>query len=165
MNLARKSVLIALAAAIPLGAALADSHTTKPAPAEMSPRGKLMIKMFDEADADKNGTLTQKELHGYRLGRFKSADGNDDGTLSADELDAMLAPFRAERMRRMLVRMDTDGNGKVDAEEFARFRGRWMHHLDPNADGNIEKADMERMMMKEHRGQHGQHHGGHHGNN
>jgi hypothetical protein len=172
MKLVGKSVLIALAAALPLSAALAQQQAAKPGTDEMPACGKLMMEMFVDSDADKNDILTQKELHAYRLGRFKSADANSDGVLSVDELDAMMAKHRAERMQRILGRMDTDGDGKVGADEFARFRGRWARHLDPNGDGNIEKGDMERMAMMRHgghqfghRGPHGTGHGPHHGSN
>jgi len=163
MKLVGKSALVILAAALPLGVVMADtkSETGK------SPHAALMMEMFTAADADSDGTVTQKELHGYRLDLFKAADGNGDGALSVAELDAMIAKFRADRMRRMLVRMDTDGNGIVGADEFARHRGRWMHHLDENGDGAIEKADIERMAMasaKRHH-MHGRNHDdpGHHG--
>lgn len=156
MNLAAKTTLIVFATALPLGVALAGAGHDAPA----SSHAKIMMEMFTAADADGDGKVTQKELHGYRLDLFKSSDQNADGVLSVAELDAMIAKFRAERMQRMLVRMDTDGDGIVGADEFARHRGRWMRHLDENGDGAIEKADIERMAKMKH-GRHYRRKGGH----
>jgi len=160
MNLFGKSALVVLAASLPVGFALADAKSH----ARNSHHATLMIEMFNAADSDGNGTVSQKELHGYRLGLFKASDDNGDGALSVAELDAMIARFRVDRMQRLLTRMDTDGDGIVGADEFARHRGRWMRHLDGNGDGNIEKADIERMAevsAKHHRKHWRQH--GHHG--
>jgi len=159
MNLVGKSALVVLAAALPLGVVMADTKLK----AHKFPHAALMMEMFTAADADKDGTVTQKEVHDYRLNLFKASDGNGDGALSVAELDAMIAKFRADRMQRMLVRMDTDGDGIVGADEFARHRGKWMHHLDKNGGGNIEKADIERMAKmsakrhRMHKREHGHH--------
>lgn len=159
MNLVGKSALAILVASLPLGVVLAETKS----PERISPHAALMMEMFSAADADGNGTVTQKELHLYRLGLFKASDGNGDGVLSVAELDAMIARFRVDRMQRMLTRMDTDGDGIVGADEFARHRGRWMRHLDENGDGNIEKTDIERMAAAsaKHHHKHGRMHGHH----
>jgi Ca2+-binding EF-hand superfamily protein len=84
--------------------------------------------------------------------------------LSVVELDAMMAGFRAAHIKRRLTAMDTDGDGTVNSEEFSRSRGRWMHHLDGNGDGAIDKAEMEKM-ANHHADARGSHHSkrGHHG--
>ena len=78
-------------------------------------------------------------------------------------LRAMMAEFRANHIKRRLSAMDTDGDGTVDSEEFARSRGRWMHRLDSNGDGAIDKAEIEKM-GRHNAGARGSHHSkrGHH---
>jgi hypothetical protein len=75
---------------------------------------------------------------------FGNGYTNGDGTLSTVELGAMVATLRADHLKRRLVRMDTDDNGKFEAEEFAWFRGRWMHYLDGDGGGAIKKAEIEK---------------------
>jgi hypothetical protein len=140
MNFTRKTLLIGLITALPLGVAVA----AKPKDGANPRHAAMMLEMFTRMDANRDETVTQKEIHDYRKIWFGNGDTNSDGTLSPAELDAMLATFRAGHLKHQLVRMDTDGNGKVEAEEFARFRGRWMHHLDGDGDGAIKKAEIEK---------------------
>ena len=155
MILVRKAALIALVAALPYAAATAET----PKAGAKSPHKAMMMEQFTKMDANKDGSVTQKEIHGYRKGWFGKGDSNGDGALSLAELDAMTATFRAGHLKTRLVMMDTDGDGAVSAEEFARHRGRWMHHLDADGDGAIDSAEIE--MAGKH---HGRKHGGHRGN-
>ena len=71
---------------------------------------------FDRLDADKDGTLDRKELHG-RLSRkeFAAADADHDGTLSKEEyLSAVEARFKAA---------DADHNGQLTHWEFHTGHG------------------------------------------
>lgn len=52
--------------------------------------------------------------------RFSEADGNGDGRLDVDEVQAMLTRMRAERSIQWL---DRDGDGAVSRAEFARSAG------------------------------------------
>lgn len=159
MTLIQKALLVALATSIPFAGALAK----KPGHDAQSPRKAMMMEQFSEMDANEDGSVTQAEIHAYRKTRFMGADGNGDGALSVAELDAMMAEFRANHIKRRLTAMDTDGDGTVDSEEFARSRGRWMHRLDSNGDGAIDKAEIEKM-GRHNAGARGSHHSkrGHH---
>lgn len=140
MNFNRKALLIGVITALPLGAAVA----AKPKDGTNPRHATMMTQMFTRMDANKDETVTQKEIHGYRMTWFENGDTNGNGTLSTVELGAMSATFRADHLKCRLVRVDTDGNGKVEAKEFARFQGRWMHHLDGDCDGAIKKAEIEK---------------------
>lgn len=50
--------------------------------------------MASEADADKDGTVTQAEFTTAALTRFDQADANSDGTISADERRAARGQMR-----------------------------------------------------------------------
>jgi Ca2+-binding EF-hand superfamily protein len=83
---------------------------------------KAGAEMFDKLDADKDGTLSRKELRG-RLSRkeFDAADADHDGTLSRDEyLSAVEARFKAA---------DADHDGTLTNWEFHTPKGRALTRL------------------------------------
>jgi Ca2+-binding EF-hand superfamily protein len=43
-------------------------------------------RMFERADADKNGTLTKAEMETAAADMFKKRDRNGDGFITADEI-------------------------------------------------------------------------------
>lgn len=47
--------------------------------------------MFEQADADHDGKLTQQEMTAASLARFDAADANHDGTVTPEERQAMRA--------------------------------------------------------------------------
>jgi hypothetical protein len=159
MNFAQKAALIALAIALPAGAVLAAS----PKAGAKSPHAAMMMEQFTRMDANQDGMITQKEIHGHRKDWFNVADADKDGKLSVSELDTIMAQFRAIHLERRLAMMDTDGDGAVSGDEFARHRGRWMHHLDADGDGAIDKSEVEKggdhhgRRHRGHKTMHGQH--------
>jgi calmodulin len=59
---------------------------------------------------------------------FRAFDKNGDGMLSAVELKAAMAglgnPLSDPEIEAMIRLADSDGNGKVDYEEFAKMLGK-----------------------------------------
>ena len=71
-------------------------------------------------------TITNKSYEEYTLrGIFKQFDLNNSGTLTLDELAAMLAKLGISVDRKyiiaMLKKLDTNGTGVVEFEEFANL--------------------------------------------
>lgn len=159
MNFVQKAALITLAIALPAGAAMAASHKA----GSKSARAAMMMEQFTKMDANQDGKVTQKEIHGYRTDWFNDGDADKDGMLSVTELDAMMEQFRAAHLKRRLTMMDTDGDSAVSGDEFARHRSRWMHHLDADGDGAIDKAEIENAgnhhgpRHRKHKTMHGRH--------
>ncbi|MEG3638052.1 EF-hand domain-containing protein [Magnetococcus sp. PR-3] len=71
------------------------------------------------ADTDGNGTISAEEWQAHRTERFKAIDTDKDGFLSVDEVIQAKKAKRRAHMQSKLNRLDSDGDGKVDAKEFA----------------------------------------------
>jgi Ca2+-binding EF-hand superfamily protein len=110
-------------------------------------RGRMLMEMFDTADADKDGKLSHAELEARRQAGFAAADTNADGALSAEELSArQLARFQerlAERTQAMLDTMDNAGNGSLSADELGEGPGlRNFARIDADNDGFVTKEEI-----------------------
>lgn len=133
----------------------------------MQKHAAMMEERMTAMDADKDGKLSQAEIFAYRQSRFTELDTDKDGNLSAEELDAAGQERRLDGLSRRLAFMDTDGDGKVGMDDFARHRGKHMQRMSRHgAVGEDGSIDMERMrdvmqqMMQRHSG-HGSSGGGH----
>lgn len=79
---------------------------------------------FAEADTDGDGNLSRDEMIAAAMGRVEASidrrmerfDDNEDGMLSANEMDDMRP--RGPGPERIFGHMDADGDGVVTAEEF-----------------------------------------------
>ena len=71
------------------------------------------------------------------------ADANGDGTLSQDEITAMVEKARAERqVERATRRLDVNGDGTVTLAEVEKQKAKRFAVMDRNDDGKIEKAEL-----------------------
>lgn len=129
---------------------------------------------FDIAamDTNKDGKVTKAEEEAFRAARFKEADTNGDGKLSADEMVAMqikqMQARLAEHAAKMIKRADTDADGMLSAAEMAARPGPEMmfDKIDANHDGAVTQDEVDAMqahMQQKHGKGHGKHgHGKHH---
>ncbi|CUH87985.1 EF hand [Phaeobacter sp. CECT 5382] len=104
---------------------------------------------FEELDADGNGEVTKAEMDAHKAARFKTADSNGDGKLSAEEMLAM-AQKRAEiRTQKMIKRFDTDGDGALSESELPKpgRRGDMFKRMDADGSGGISKDEFEEAAM------------------
>lgn len=98
-----KKILMLGAAVLTMQAlpALAEEGGKKP------PRGeKMMEKMFEHQDTDKDGTITKEESIANANKRFEEMDTNKDGKLTKDEIKAHHEAKRAEWKARKEARGD-----------------------------------------------------------
>lgn len=124
-------------------------------------RGAQGLQRFD---ADRDQAVSVDEFLKRRVEAFTKRDRNGDGVLDAAELGQAPLGFRqqrqGQRMERLLVRVDGNGDGKVTRAEFdgdrpeqARRGSRSQRIVerrqllfsfyDRNGDGLIEKAEYE----------------------
>ena len=160
----------ALASASFLGIALVGPTAAQTAPA---PKG----------DADGDGVLTRDEAMAQADARFDRMDANKDGKLTPDEMrphrpmggagtppppaadgaappPAPGTPAMAGRggfAERMFARLDTNGDGTIDREEFRAQAAKRFDRMDTNKDGKIDAAERQaaRDAMRQMRGMRG----------
>jgi len=119
--------------------------------------------MFEKADADGDGKVTQEEFAALRGDRFGEMDADGDGVVSKDELIAKAMERAERRADDMLERMDENKDGAISAEEFAALSenrgGRMFERMDANGDGAIDMSEVEGMRFKHrhHDHEHGRH--------
>ena len=108
-------------------------------------------RMFDAADANRDGRVTWDEAWAQLTTRFNEADGNRDGGVSADELRAYAArqmgnrpvPARADgRGQAMFRAADADRDGRVTLAEFQPMAEALFRSMDRNDDGAIERNEL-----------------------
>jgi len=106
-------------------------------------------KMFKKLDADKDGIVTRQEAEDGRDKHFTKMDKDKDGIVSVAEIDGMIE----KRLRRMQVRMrykmlaklDSNGDGQIDKEEFDEKTQSMFERADANGDGEITRKEARKM--------------------
>ena len=111
-----RMTLIGGVAAIVLAAA-AGAATAQQAPAQAPERQDRSARML-ASDTDNDGRISQAEFTAKAVERVRSADGNGDGTVTAEERRAVGEARRAEHMAERFSRLDTNGDGAISQAEF-----------------------------------------------
>jgi Ca2+-binding EF-hand superfamily protein len=105
-------------------------------------------KMFDRADTDKNGTLSEAEVLASAEAIFERRDSNKDGAL--DTADARPGKGKGhhgkggeERAERMLKRLDTDKDGKISQAEMLARATQTFQRVDADKNGEVTEAEVD----------------------
>ncbi|MEM9782091.1 MAG: EF-hand domain-containing protein [Pseudomonadota bacterium] len=103
---------------------------------------RRMTRLFEQADADRDGRLTQEEIDLHEAARFAQIDTDGDGMVDADEM-ADLALQR--RTQRRIARLDLNEDGALQPNE---IEGREMRigRFDLDGDGSVTRTEMRRAM-------------------
>ena len=104
--------------------------------------GQVAYKIFDEFDANKDGSLTRAEIEAYRKKNFTKYDANGDGKLELDEFQGLWTEHTRQPMIRAFQFLDSDASGGVSGDETAQPMNRMMTWMDRNNDGKITKDEM-----------------------
>ncbi len=99
--------------------------------------GEMLRNIFDEADTDGNGAVTQAEVDAYRSAQLGEVDASGDGALSIDEFDTLYRAFTRSRMVDAFQALDADGDGLISPEEMDRSVTRFVERMDRDGDGTL----------------------------
>ncbi|XP_033928280.1 reticulocalbin-3-like [Melopsittacus undulatus] len=164
-----------------------DGHVTVSELRQWLERGRSLGRMrsveraLREHDRDRDGALTWEEFRGEAYGdaplsapsrlqlarherRFRSADGDGDGAVRGEELEAFLHPGDCESMRGVVVMetiedMDKNGDGLIQEDEYIadlwdappgspephwlqQERVQFRQHRDQDGDGALGPAEL-----------------------
>lgn len=186
-----KTILATLAAALIASVAVPAMAASQRGDHERGPRIERLMERFD---TDRDGVVMPEEVSAHRLSMFEAADTDKSGSLSQDELKAfgdarkeMRQQNREERRAegkdmkdgkmgkdgdrdgRMagkhegkghgkrhgenkgghrggmkLERLDSDKNGEISLEEFASVESKMFERFDRNGDNKIDVTDFYR---------------------
>ena len=100
--------------------------------------------LFEQADGDGDGALTQAELDAFLAAQVTEADADGDGSLALEEF----APLYFERMRPRMVdafqALDEDGSGGIAQAELDDRFGSVVARLDRDGDDALTLQDGRR---------------------
>lgn len=109
--------------------------------------------LFQQFDANKDGSVTKAEVQQVQDGRLNEYDANGDGELTLEEYAALWAAVRRDRMVDQFQRLDNDGDAIVTEAEMKAPLENMIVALDGDGDGAVTRTE-----LKERRHGKGRHH-------
>lgn len=104
--------------------------------------GPMVIKrVFELADTDEDGKLTQEEIDAARTKRFESHDTDNDGKLTLSEFEALFAEMTEPMTVRAFQFLDPDGDAVITKAEFEKPGAKLVERFDRNGDGVLSPDD------------------------
>lgn len=100
-------------------------------------------RMFERADTDKNGTLSEAEAVAAAETMFNRRDTNSDGFIETAEFKPMDGRGHGKRAGRMLQRLDLNKDRKVSPEELLQRASMTFLRFDANGDGEVTKDEIK----------------------
>jgi Ca2+-binding EF-hand superfamily protein len=111
-------------------------------------RGDGPMAMFEEFDADGNGSVTAAEIEAHRAARFAELDADGNGQVSRQEFMDHAAARAGERAGTMFDRLDADGDGTLSRDAIEARGGpgpdaaRMIERFDADGDGAISETEL-----------------------
>jgi len=99
------------------------------------------MEMFDAADADADGKLTQAEIDKLRNDLHAAHDANGDGNLDLEEFAGLWQETTRPLTVRAFQMLDTDGDAIVTRAEYDRPLAGIVEQLDRDRDGSLSMKD------------------------
>jgi Ca2+-binding EF-hand superfamily protein len=114
-----------LSSSLALTVAVSAAGLSLHAEAGMDARAGMPVsRVFTEADANGDGSVTQDELRSFVTAQFEEMDGDGDGRVSEDVFVDYIAEQREARVRQRFEQLDQNGDGALSPEEFQAARER-----------------------------------------
>ena len=99
------------------------------------------MEMFDAADADGDGRLTQAEIDKLRNDLHAAHDADGDGNLDLEEFEGLWHETTRPLTVRAFQMLDTDGDAIVTRAEYDRPLAGIVERLDRDRDGSLSMKD------------------------
>ncbi len=99
------------------------------------------MEMFDAADADGDGRLTQGEIDKLRNDLHAAHDADGDGNLDLEEFEGLWHETTRPLTVRAFQTLDTDGDAVVTRAEYDRPLAGIVEQLDRDRDGSLSMKD------------------------
>lgn len=113
-------------------------------------------------DENGDGAIGPDEMGRNRIDRLKKADADGDGTLSQKEIEDMVLQRMVERRARHTAhRLDINGDGTVTIAEIQDRQAKRFAFMDRDSDGKLQRDEL-RHSHRFHKGHNGKHHRWHH---
>ncbi len=93
------------------------------------------------ADSNEDGTITMEEIVTAQDAFFAAADVNGDSVLSLEELEATMPNQPNDRLSKRFERLDANADGQVSYDELGVAVTKISDRLDRNDDGVINADD------------------------
>ncbi|MBI0435694.1 EF-hand domain-containing protein [Roseomonas sp. KE0001] len=115
-------------------------------------------RLFQQADADRNGRVSEAEALNFLSARFAEADANGDGQLERGEIAAFMAAHRPasarpgpakagdslpKRAEAMFRAADADRDGRLSLAEVRPVTLALFRAADANGDGQLEQGELQ----------------------
>jgi Ca2+-binding EF-hand superfamily protein len=103
-------------------------------------------------DTDKNGKISRQEYMQFMQAEFNRLDADKSGELDPKELTkSNLRPsgFAGENdVKRLLLMMDTDKNGKISQQEYMQFMQKEFDRLDKDKNGELDPKELTESRLR-----------------
>lgn len=99
--------------------------------------GAPKARMLQRCDTNGDGAVSEEEFRTCRAALFDAIDTNHDGVVTREELTQFFAANGANRVDRMMARLDPTGSGSVSRQQFIDAGMRRFHARDTNGDGQL----------------------------
>ena len=154
-----RSLILAAAAAVLPGAALAQTAPAAPNPIPRAAFIKNVDTRFGAIDTNHDGNLSKAEVDAEQnreaqlatanfrkklQDQFTRLDTNKDRQLSLQEFIAVIPTIRpSESTDQVIARLDSNHDGKISAEEYRAPQAARFARIDTNHDGVVSPAELK----------------------
>jgi len=103
-------------------------------------------------DTDKNGKISRQEYMQFMQAEFNRLDVDQSGELDTKELTkSSLRPGVSsgeDDVKRLLLMMDTDKNGKISRQEYMHFMQVEFDRLDKDKNGELDPKELTESRLR-----------------